>query len=146
MRWLKKEIFRLFLGQRGISLIETVVALALLGIIGVVFLSGLTISSKGVIISQEKVVAESLAKSQIEHIKAQDYIPLADYDPLTNCYEVIDIPNNLVGRGYDVEINPPETIISASEGGFELQSIAVVIKCNGEGVFTILIYRQGVSI
>jgi len=136
-------------GQRGISLIETLVGLALLGMLAVAFLSGLLTTSKGVMISQESVAAESLAKSQIENIKAQDCILVATYDPdypddPQKCYPKIDIPADLVGE-YDIEIKPPEIIISPDIELFELQSITVVIKRNGEGVFTMSIYRGGTS-
>jgi len=144
MRWLRKGRIRFLRGQRGISLIETLIGLALLGIIAVAFLNGLSTTSRGVMISQESVAAESLAKSQIERIKAQPYILVADYDPATNCYEKIDIPADLDGE-YDIEINPPAAIISPPEGGFELQSITVVIKRNGEGMFTVSCYRCGES-
>ena len=141
MRWLRKGRIKFFRGQRGITLIETLVGLALLGMIAVAFLNGLSTTSRGVMINQESVAAESLAKSQVEYIKAQDYITVADYDPATNCYEKIDIPADLVGE-YDIEIKPPETIISPDIGSFELQSITVVIKRNGGGVFTMSIYRE----
>lgn len=145
MRRLGKEKFRLFRGQRGIGLLETVIALALLGMIGVGFLSGLTTTSKSAMVSHERVVAESLAKSQLEHIKSQSYIPIADYNPLTNCYEKIDISADLVGGGYDIEINPPETVIEPGGGGFELQSITVVISCNGKAILQVSSYRCGSS-
>jgi len=82
MRRLGKGRLRFFRGHRGVGLIETLIAVALLGMIGVVFLGGLFTTSKGVMVNQEKVATESLAKSQMEHIKAQDYIPVADYDPV----------------------------------------------------------------
>jgi len=145
MKWLGKGRFRFLGGQRGFTLIEILVALAILAAIGVAFLSGLSTTSKIVAMSQESVAVESLAKSQIERIKSQDYIPVVDYDPLTNGYEEINIPADLAGRGYDIEINPPEIIIIPPEGGFELQSITVVIRRNGEGMFTISIYRCGSS-
>ena len=145
MRWLGKEKFRLFRGQRGVGLIETVIALALLGMVGVAFLSGLTTTSRSAMVSQERVAAESLAKSQLEHIKSQGYIPIADYNPLTNCYEKIDISADLVGEGYDIEITPPETVIEPGGGGFELQSITVVISCNGKAILQVSSYRCGVS-
>ncbi len=140
MRWLGKERFRFLRGQRGIGFVETLVALAILATIGVVFLNGLFTTSKIVAISQESVAVESLAKSQIEFIKSQAYIPVLEYNPL-NSYELIDIPADLAGSGYALEINAP-VVVSGFEGGnFELQSVTVVIKRNDEEVFKILTYR-----
>jgi len=93
------------------------------------------------------VAAESLAKSQLEHVKVQDYIPAADYDPddPEKCYELIDIPDDLADKGYDIEINPPQTIIDLDGARFELQSISVVIKRNGEEILTLSGYKIGRS-
>ena len=133
--------------EKGFALIETVIALALLGIIAVGFLSGQSTAFRAVMMSQEKVVAGSLAKSQWEHIRAQDYISIVDYDADNpeKCYELIDIPDNLVERGYDIEISLPETIVSPDEGRFELESITVVIRRNGEAMLTISGYKAGRS-
>ena len=144
MKWLRKGRLRFLQGQRGIGLIETVVALAILGLVGVAFLNGLSTTSRAVMISQENVAAESLANSQVEYIKTQDYIPVAKYNPATNCYEKIAIPADLASKGYSIEINTPVKIINDT-GPFELQSITVVIKRNGKGVFTMLMYRCGSS-
>ena len=141
MKWLVKERLRFLRGQRGIGFIETLVALAILATIGVVFLNGLFTTSKIVAISQESVAVESLAKSQIEFIKSQAYIAVANYDPLTNCYEEINIPADLAGSGYALEINAPVVVPGFEVGNFELQSVTVVIKRNGEKVFTISTYR-----
>ena len=143
MEWLGKRKIRLLQEQRGIGLTETLVGLAILGLVGVALLNGLSTSSKAVIVNQEGVAAESLASSQVEYIKTQDYIPVDDYDPVTNCYDKIDIPAELAGNGYSIDINPPETIIAPTLGPFELQSVEVVIKHNGEGVLTISVYRCG---
>jgi len=126
--------------QKGFLLIEILVGLALMGIIAAGFVNGLSTTFTGVTVSQERVTAESLAKSQIEYIKVQDYIPVAEYDPVTNCYELIDIPADLDAAGYTVEINPPEAIISEV---IELQSVTVVVKRNGEGKMSISVYRVG---
>jgi len=133
--------------EKGFSLLEILIALGLLGIIAVGFLSGLTTTFKAVMVSQERVVVESLAKSQLEHIKFQDYIPTADYDPVDpeKRYELIDIPDELIDKGYDMEISSPETIISPGETEFELQSITVAIKRNGEEMITISGYKVGKS-
>jgi len=132
--------------EKGFTLIETLVALGLLGMIGVSFLSGLATTFAAVMVSQERTVAESLAKSQLEYIKAQDYVLTADYDPADpeKRYELIDIPADLVEKGYDIEISPlPETIISPGEDEFELQSITVAVRRNGEKIITISDYKVG---
>jgi len=154
MGWLGKRKIRLFQEQRGIGLMETLVALALLGLIGVVFLNGLSTSSKAVIVNQENVAAESLASSQVEKIKNHKYISLDDYDPTESIegkyYPKIPIPADLASQGYSIEIKAPEPIISDNTtppalGPFELQSIEVVVKHNGQGVLTISVYKCGSS-
>jgi prepilin-type N-terminal cleavage/methylation domain-containing protein len=59
--------------QRGFSLIEVLIALALLGLIAIAYLGGLSVASKAMIISDERTTAESLARSQMEYVKNQDY-------------------------------------------------------------------------
>ena len=131
-----------FRGQKGFLLIEILVGLALLGAIAVAFLSGLSTTFTGVSVSQESVSAESLAKSQIEYIKTQDYVAVADYNPADpdNRYELIDVPADLAAAGYSVEITPPETILSEA-GGYELQRITVAVKRDDKGKLTVSIYR-----
>jgi len=127
------------------AFLETIVALAILGVLAVTFLGGLATTSTAVMISQERVVAEGLAKSQLEYIKAQDYIPTADYDPSDSAkrYGLIDISADLITQGYAIDINPPETIISPGGETFELQSITVVIRRNSEEMLTISDYKTG---
>ncbi len=145
MRRLGKGRFRLFRGQRGFSLLEVLIAVGILGMIGVAFLNGLTTASNAVAVSQERVIAESLAKSQLEHIKAQDYISVEEYVSANCSYEEIDIPDDLVGK-YEIEIIiDPDYIIAPAGGGFELQSITVVIRRNGEAIMRMSSYRCGSS-
>ena len=59
--------------EKGFTLIEVLVALLILAIIGTGFLMALTIASKAIIIADERTTAESLARSQMEHAKNQDY-------------------------------------------------------------------------
>lgn len=131
--------------EKGFALIETLVALALMGITAVGLLSGLATTFRAGTISQERVVAESLAKSQWEYIRAQDYIPTADYDPddPEKRYQLIAIPDELVVKDYTVEIGTPATIIGPDDGEFELQSITVVINCDSKQLLTMSDYRVG---
>ena len=81
-------------GERGTSLVETLVALALLGIIGVVFLVALASSSNARAISYEQATAKVLAESQMEYIRR---IPYAF------SYNGTAIPDEFVG--YSASIN-----------------------------------------
>ena len=139
MRWPGEERAGFLGTQRGFSLIEILVALALLSIISVAFLRGLFTTSQAVAVSQESVVAESLARSQVELIKAQDYILVDNYT--IDQYEVINIPADLAGAGYSVEINTPVSISVTENQTIELQSIAVAVKRHGEGMFTLSVYK-----
>ena len=130
--------------QNGFILIEILAGLAILGIIAVGVLNGLSTTFRGIDVSQERVAAESLARSQIEYIRVQDYVPVADYDPEdpANRYELIDIPGDLVAAGYAVEIDPPQTVDTGNAtGGFELQSITVGVERGAQAKLNITIYR-----
>lgn len=59
--------------QRGFGLVEVIIALGLLGIIGIAFLGALATSSSAIIISDERATAESLARSEMEYVKSQEY-------------------------------------------------------------------------
>ena len=59
--------------QAGLTFIEVLVALAILSTIAVAFLMGLAASTHAVIVADERVTAEALAKSQMESVKFDDY-------------------------------------------------------------------------
>jgi len=88
--------------EKGFTLIGVMIALALLGVIAVAFLGALATASHAIIVADEHATAESIARSQMEYAKNQDYIVATDYDPGTPgsgqvIYEIItDIPNGYV--------------------------------------------------
>ena len=59
--------------QKGFTLIEVLIAIAILGMIAVPFLTALSTSSRALIIADERTTAESLVRSEIEYVKSQDY-------------------------------------------------------------------------
>ena len=69
---------KLMRNQKGISLIEVIIALAILGVIAVAFLGGLMTSLKAVSIADERSTAQSLSQSQMEYVKSLNY---TDADP-----------------------------------------------------------------
>ena len=60
--------------ESGTTLLETVVALAILGTIAVTFLSGLVTTSQAAFIADERATAESLAQSQMEWAQNASYV------------------------------------------------------------------------
>jgi len=64
---------RLVSGQKGQTLIEVLIAIAILGMIAVPFLTALSTSSRGIIVADERTTAESLVRSEMEYVKNCDY-------------------------------------------------------------------------
>lgn len=129
-------------GQSGLVFIEILAGLAILAAVAVTYLSGMSTVFKAIGICQEIVYTESLAKSQIEDIKTQNYISVDDYNPddPANRYELIDVPANLAAAGYSLEISNPQ-LVGGGAGQVELQSVTVVVKCNAREEFSVAIYR-----
>ena len=96
MRWLVKERLRFLREQRGFTLIETIVAVAILAAIGVTFISAIDTGYGGVRILDEKTQAEALIRSQLDAIKVSPYedSEVSEY-PRTDMYQdqlITDLP------------------------------------------------------
>lgn len=69
-------------GTSGMAFIETLVALVVLGVVSVAFLSGLATTSRASMIVDEQTTAESLVRSQMEWVKKISYTYEAtEYSP-----------------------------------------------------------------
>jgi len=110
--------------ERGVSLIETVIALALLGIIGVAFLSALATSSDARSIADEHASARILAESQMEEIKKQTYA--FSYDP-------ISIPVEYPGYSATIDVD------NLRNGN--IQKITISIRHHDRGIETLESYK-----
>lgn len=79
-QYLKKRKNR----QQGLVLMEAIVALALIGLIAAGFLGAVGTSYKSTTLTMGMTTAESLARSQMEYIKQQDYLDIGDgeYDKI----------------------------------------------------------------
>jgi len=111
---LKTQICR----EAGTTLIETVVALAILGTIAVAFLSGLATTSRAAFIADEQATAESLARSQMEWVKNASY----SYNAIS--YSPALIPGGKDYLNYTVSVGA-ESLHDPDDG---IQKITVVVK------------------
>jgi prepilin-type N-terminal cleavage/methylation domain-containing protein len=88
--------------EKGFSLIEVIIAIAILGIIGVAFFSGLGTASRVTYTADERATAENLARSQMEYVKEQPYLVGGGYDEIDlseypASYDIDVIANPLAG-------------------------------------------------
>ena len=76
--------------QNGFSTVEVLLAIGLLGVVAVAYLSALSTSSKALMLADEQATAESLSRAQLEYVKNQEYI---DYLETGHAeYQLISIP------------------------------------------------------
>lgn len=136
LRNLILRINRSLSDQCGITLVETLVSLAILGLVAGIFITGMGISSKAVMISQKRISVESVAKSQMEYIMNQEYD--VNNPPQYEKLDESDIPN-----GCDITI-VAERLDPRGDGFDEddgLQIITVIVEHNEEEAVQLVGYK-----
>jgi prepilin-type N-terminal cleavage/methylation domain-containing protein len=118
-------------GEKGLTLIETLVAVSILGTISVSFLNGLTAATKSVYLADEHSTAVSLAQSQMEWVKNAGYI----YDATT--YAAAPLPDGKDYLNYTVVITA-QRLHNSDDG---IQKITVTVKHSDEGVVILEGYK-----
>ena len=126
---------RLFLNrfhnsQKGISLIETVIAVAILGLVSVTFLSGMATGTKATSIASEQAVAECLIRSEAEYVKRCGYQYYASEYPVD--------PTLTIPEGWTVPA-PSVVPVHATDDG--MQEVTISAQRHGETVLSIIIYK-----
>jgi len=106
--------------EKGFSLIEILISIAIMGILAVAFLGGLGTASKALFIADERETAMNLAQSQMEYILEQDY---------ATSYTAAEIPSEYAG--YTVA---PPTVQDLGDGN--IQRISIIVSHHGKQVIT----------
>jgi type II secretory pathway pseudopilin PulG len=123
--------------EGGLTLIEILVAMGILAAVAVTFLVGMETSARAVMISQNRVAVDSLAKSQMEHLKSWEYDATSD-PPDYEAAKLTGLPT-----GYDIDIDAER--MDPDEDGFDdddgIQEITVTVTHNGETAFTLFGYK-----
>jgi len=129
---------KLMSNESGVTLLETLVALAILGFVAVAFLGGLTTATRATIIADEQATAESLARSEMEYVKSQEYKAPEQYQHRVQREE-------FETAGYTTEttvnyINPVtgDTVPGQDDG---IQKITVTVERNGNPIITVESYK-----
>ncbi len=144
MRWFGKGRLKFLRGQRGLTLIEVLVAAAILAARGVGLLNALDTNAKATRQLDEKVVATNLATAYLEAIKAAPYAETYD-----DVVAGITVPPQ-----YDVDVNTqfPSNIYvedgvtyftwSNTYSGETLQKIAIIVsREDGRSILSICTFK-----
>ena len=142
---LKKLYKTLQDSSEGMTLIEVIIALAILGLVAVTFLVGVSTALKATSLADERATAQSLVQSQMEYAKSQGYITdndQAEYlklgDPPDTTviptgysirsldragYTTGDTVDEIMGVPWDPEASPP--VPSTDDNG--IQKVTIII-------------------
>ena len=123
-QWLGKVKVRVQ-DQKGLALPESIVAVAIIGTVVVAFVSALSAGSIAVREGGQEVVAQRLARTQLEYIKS------CPYD--TSYSKVDELEGYTISVGVDS--------IPEAEGDTDIQKITVTILRDGDSIMTVEDYK-----
>ena len=122
---------RLANSERGFAMVEVLVALALMGVAGVCFLSSLTTVSKSTIVADDHSTADSLAVSQMEYTLSQSYDDAANPPQ----YALLsDIPDGWSINFTAERLDPENDGINDDDG---IQEISVIVNFGSKQIVAI---------
>ena len=135
MRWLLKKRLAFTGHQKGLTFIEVLIALGIIGFVATGYLTALNSNSRATRSLEEHTVAASLASSCIEAIKDDDFSPTYPHagDDITIPFQYsMDI---------DTQFSIDGTTWSEGYAGENLQKITVIVSREGRPVFSVCTYK-----
>ena len=139
----KRRIRGLVRGQNGVALIEILVAIAILGVVAVTFLSALTAAYGAVIVADRHTKAESLTRTAFEYMRNLPYS--TDFDNPVAALPAAWNPDAAYGYPYGLDGNYKVQVtssLSADNSTSPVKEITVVILYRGTAVDTTATYRS----
>jgi prepilin-type N-terminal cleavage/methylation domain-containing protein len=139
-----KKVMKLFCShQHGVSLTETILAIAILAIISAALVGGLFVSIQGDQVARKRISAEGLARYELEYVKARNY-----WDTITWTYTLPGSPpswdatHNSLPSAYD---GYTVTVAAAPATGYSgttnIQKVTATVIYNGIQVLSLDTYR-----
>jgi type II secretory pathway pseudopilin PulG len=113
-------------GERGLGIVETLVAVAILGTAATAFIAGLSAGSLATGSQDTLAVSNGLARSQLEYTKSYTYNPSA------STYPKINAPS-----GYSIAVS----VSAVPSTDTNIQKITVTVSSNGNAITTIEEYK-----
>ena len=126
--------------QKGFTLAEVLIALTVMGMVGVSVMAALNASSKTIVSSHEMTIAESLTRTEMEYIKRYPY-------DSTNNPPVYDVGIDLSGDPYygDYDIIVEAVRLDPKDDGTDnddgIQKVTVKIKYHDRLLLTTEDYK-----
>lgn len=123
-QWLGKP--KLLRDEKGLTMVESVVTIAIVGVAVVAFAVALSTGSLAVNESDQEVMVQSLARTQLEYIKGYPY------DPEATTYPTVNTTDN-----YSISV----AVTSIPDTDANIQKITANISREGQVLLTVEDYK-----
>jgi prepilin-type N-terminal cleavage/methylation domain-containing protein len=117
-----------FASREGFTLVEVLVAVALLSLLGATFIGGLTLSSRVLIHGDTRETSRDIAQAQLEFVQNQTFVALT-LNVTSSPYNTAPIPSQ--NSGYSAAVT------AISETDVKIQKITVTVSQGGANAFTL---------
>jgi len=122
--------------EKGFSIVEVLIAVAVIGIVAAGFLAAVSAGSRAIITAGERAAAEAIARSQMEDIKVQSYDSTGNPPQYSAMLDIAE--------GYRVTITA-ERLDPSGDGTSNddgLQKITVTVTLRGKSITALEGYKR----
>jgi len=131
--------------EQGVTLAEVLVALLILGFVGVAVIAGVFTTVKNNETARTRITAESLARSELEYVNSQAYTTLYPGTPTPLSWNYT-LPGGSprwdpLHTGLPWDYTGYVITVSSVEKDTEIQTITALVRYNGGDVLKIDTYR-----